>query len=220
VVGIPAGVDASLPLLTCTCCELEDLTADARSAVWKDIVPAFLREAVTGTAPKQCTELRVAWSPAELRVLFQCADTEPLATLTERDAPLYKEEVVEVFFDPIGDLESYFEIEVNPLNAVLDVILRKNRSGYLKDFAWDCEGLRTCARNAPDGWAAELSVPFGALVSEAPRPGARWRVNFCRIDRPRNAERELTAWSPPFRPQFHTPERFGVLEFVAESVTC
>jgi hypothetical protein len=29
-----------------------------------------------------------------------------------------------------------------------------------------------------------------------------------------NAPRELTAWSPTFRPSFHTPERFGVLQYV------
>jgi hypothetical protein len=171
-------------------------------------------DAVTADPPQQATELRVTWSRTELRVLFYCADDDAWATLTERDAPLYKEEVVEVFLDPVGDLESYFEIEVNPLNAVLDVVLRRSRVGYLKNFRWDCEGLRTCVSKTLKGWCAELSVPFASLAANAPQPGARWRANFARIDRAANAERELTAWSPTFRPSFHTPERFGVLHYV------
>jgi len=38
-------------------------------------------------------------------------------------------------------------------------------------------------------------------------------VNFCRIDRPPGVPRELSAWSPTGRANFHTPERFGILEF-------
>jgi hypothetical protein len=82
-----------------------------------------------------------------------------------------------------------------------------------KEFRWECEGLRTVVRRDPRGWSAELSIPFRAIVSEPPRGNARWRANFCRIDRPRDREWELSAWSPTGRPRFHTPERFGVLEF-------
>jgi len=173
----------------------------------------MLREAVTGAAPKQGTSLRIARTDEELRVLFCATDSEAWATHTAHDAPLYEEEVVEVFLDPVGDLESYFEIEVNPLNAVLDVVLRRTRSGYRKDFAWDCEGLRTFVRTTPEGWTAELSIPFRSLVAEPPLVGSKWRANFYRIDRPRGAEWELSAWSPTWRPLFHTPERFGVLRF-------
>jgi hypothetical protein len=60
---------------------------------------------------------------------------------------------VELFLDPVGDLESYFEIEVNPLNAVLDLVLRRTRSGYAKNFAWRCEGLRTAVKRTASGWA-------------------------------------------------------------------
>jgi hypothetical protein len=113
------------------------------------VVPVALRETVGGGVPKQPTELRIAWNSLDLSVFFRCVDVHPWATLQRRDDALYNEEVVEVFLDPVGDLESYFEIEVNPLNAVLDLVLRKNRSGYIKDTGWDCEGLRTDVRTTP-----------------------------------------------------------------------
>ena len=133
--------------------------------------------------------------------------------MTRRKDPLYEEEVLEVFLDPVGDGASYFEIEVNPLNAVLDLVVRRNRSGWLKDFSWKCEGLETAVCRLPDGWAAELAIPFAALGSLQTGAGVEWRANFCRIDRPKGRERELSAWSPTFCGTFHSPGRFGVVEF-------
>lgn len=150
-------------------------------------------------------------------MLFSCEDADPWATLTQRDAQLYTEETVEVFFDPVSDLESYYEIELNPLGTELDIVFRRSRSGYKGDWAWNCVGLRSLARIVTGGWNAELAIPFSS-VSEVPVNRTRWQVNFCRIDRPSrdgSLPRELSAWSPPMRESFHTPERFGVVEFVA-----
>jgi len=157
----------------------------------------------------------MAWSAASWRVRFSCVDSHVWATMTERDAPLYQEEVVEVFFDPFGDLTSYFEIEVNPLNAVCDLVLRRNRSGLKKDFDWNCEGFSSVAWKTENGWGAEFDIPFASVAAEPPKPGAIWRANFLRIDRPPGVERELSAWSATGRAQFHIPERFGFVEFTA-----
>ena len=202
-----------LPLLDCARRKLGALTADPTSAFWRNLAPATLRENLTGAAPQQATEVRVAWAAEELRVLFHAHDTHPWATITQRDGPLWEEEVVEVFLDPVGDGECYFEIEVNPLNTVLDLVLRRNRSGYKKDFAWKCEGFRSATARTADGWAAELAIPFRSLAADPPHPGGRWRANFLRIDRPPGQPRELSAWSPTRRATFHTPKRFGGLRF-------
>ena len=200
-----------LPLLLCVQCDPGPLTTDA----WRNVSAVELRETVSGAEPQQRTTVRAMWDGEELRVLFHAEDTHPWATLTERDAPLWEEEVVEVFLDPVGDLESYFEIEVNPLNAVLDLVLRRNRSGYVKDFAWHCAGLHTAVTKTDAAWTAELAIPFRSLVAAPPAAGDCWRVNFCRIDRLPGVPRELTSWSPAGRANFHTPERFGVLQFTA-----
>ncbi len=180
---------------------------------WPEVPVLELVETVTGLAPQQRTQVRLGWTADELRALFHCEDTRPWATMTERDAPLYEEEVVEVFIDPVGDLENYFEIEVNPLNAVLDLVARRNRSGYAKDFSWQCQRLGTAARIEATSWTAEFAIPFRSLVAAPPQPHARWRANFFRIDRPVETPRELSAWSPTKLGTFHVPERFGVIEF-------
>ncbi|HEX8313051.1 MAG TPA: carbohydrate-binding family 9-like protein, partial [Chthoniobacteraceae bacterium] len=185
----------SLPTIRCERGIFGDIAAGPGFIPWSGIQPVQLLETVTGALPEQATRLRVGWSESELRLLFECDDREPWATLTARDAPLYTEEVVEVFRDPVGDLESYFEIEVNPLNAVCDLVLRRNRSGYAKNFAWNCEGLQTAVRRTTTGWNAELAIPFSEVAGEAPISGTRWRANFFRIDRPPGRERELSSWS-------------------------
>lgn len=203
-----------LPHLECSHRELGALSADPASGCWGEITPVWLKETVTGAEPAQATWFKTAWNDGELRVLFHAEDTDAWATHTAHDAPLYEEEVVEIFLDPIGDLESYFEIEVNPLNAVCDLVLRRSRSGWKKDFDWHCEGLKTVVQKTATTWTAEISIPFASLGPDLPVAGKSWRANFYRIDRPKGAPWELSAWSPTGRPLFHVQERFGFLEFV------
>ena len=202
-----------MPRLVCRRGVLPALTADSASAFWEGGESAIFRDVVSGAAPRQDTRVWAAWDAEEMRVLIRAEDTHISATLTERDAPLYTEEVIEVFLDPVGDGACYFEIEVNPLNAVLDLVLRRNRSGCKKDFAWQCENLRTCVRREAAAWSAELAIPFRSLAATPPQVGEKWRGNFTRIDRPPGVPRELTTWSPTGFANFHVPERFGVIEF-------
>ncbi|MEI7957498.1 MAG: carbohydrate-binding family 9-like protein [Verrucomicrobiota bacterium] len=199
-----------LPVLCCPKRQFGPVAADPQAAPWAGLAPIVLRETGSGGKPQQATWFKTAWSAQELRVLFWIEDNDVWATLTERDALLFEEEVVEVFLDPVGDLERYFEFEVNPLNAVLDLVLRREGEGYLKDFKWQCDGLQTAVRRGPVGWCAELSIPFASMGAA---PQGSWRANFHRIDRPQGVPMELSAWSPTGRQQFHVPARFGVLEF-------
>ena len=126
-------------------------------------------------------------------------DARPWSTLTQRDAPLWTEEVVEVFIDPVGDLEGYFEIEINPAGTVVDVVLRRVASGWRKDFGWHVDGLRSHARLTATGWAAELAIPFEALARTGSAAGnvlaGRISCESTVPDGP-GTEAELSAWSP------------------------
>lgn len=147
---------------------------------------------------------------------MHASDTHIWATHTQRDAPLYDEEVMEVFLTPWeeeGEPRRYFEIEVNPLNTVLDLALRRTPDGFERDFAWSCKGLRTAVKIEEGAWTAEFSIPF-ASVDALPLQ-RYWRANFFRIDRPKDKPRELSAWSPTYDVTFHRPDRFGRLEFVS-----
>ena len=204
-------LSGDLPILRCPKRSLGPVSANPQSTHWLDLPPIPLCENVSGDVPSQATWFKVAWNEEELRVLFWIEDTYVWYTMTERNSHIYEEEVVEVFLDPGGKLESYYEFEVNPVNTVLDLVIRRSGENYEPDFNWHCQGLRTATQRTPQGWCAEFSFPFASLGG---KPNNRWRANFYRIDRPDRVEEVLSAWSPTGKPKFHVPERFGVLEFV------
>ncbi len=175
-----------------------------------------LRENTTGEASAQRTSLRAWWDASMWHLSFECEDANPWANIAERDGQLWTEEVVEVFFDPLGDLDAYFEIEVSPRNTVCDLILRRTRSGWRRNFGWHCVGLQTSVAINPGGWSAELHIPFAAVTNDQVCAGTSWRANFFRIDRPGGpgSHPDLSAWSPTLGPTFHRPEFFGTIEFV------
>ena len=203
-----------LPRLECLHKNPQALCAVSSGGIWSGIDPVYLKETATGSEPKQSTWFKAVWDDRELRVLFHAVDNDAWATHSGHDEPLYEEEVVEIFIDPAGDLENYFEIEVNPLNAVCDLVLRRTPGGFRKDFAWHCKGLRTAVNKTGESWTVEMSIPFRSLGSGSPVAGKPWRANFYRIDRPKNAAWELSAWSPTGLPNFHVQERFGFIDFV------
>jgi hypothetical protein len=208
---VKATPEKRVPAIICPHTEAWDgASLDGLSACWSTASRVFLTDNVSGRPPVWGTEVRVGWHREELQVLFICQDPDPSATMTKRDDPLWEEDVVEIFIDPFGDLDCYFEFEVNPLNTVLDVFIRRLRGGLRKDFRWDCEGLRTATGLLAYGWVAGFAIPFGSF-GECNL--SQWRINLCRIERPKGQPRELSAWSPSFAGTFHLPERFGMLTF-------
>src|SRR6266446_3291145 len=185
---------------------------DALCATWAECASLSLVDCVTGRKAGWGTEVRIGWEDNAIHGLFRCQDPHPWATKTKRDDSLWEEEIVEILLDPFGDGISYFEIEINPLNTVTDLYVRRTRTGLRKEFAWNCEGLATASGVLPYGWAAAFRIPFRALGDCHPASFLGWRANFARIDR-QNSERELTAWSPTFVKSFHVPGRFGMLRF-------
>jgi hypothetical protein len=203
-----------LPEMLCPETDRWDLCSlDALNGVWANCARISLRENLSGRPPKWGTEVRLGWSGDVLHGLYQCQDPNPWATKTTRDDSLWEEEVVEIFLDPFGDSLCYFEIEINPLNTVTDLIIRRIRNGLRKEFNWKCEGLVTACGTLAYGWVAAFQIPFASLGDCHPTRSSVWRVNFSRIDRPKDQPLELSAWSPTLGQSFHVPRRFGVLRF-------
>ena len=177
--------------------------------------------------PRFPTEARLCWDETHLYVAFSCRDTDIWGTYTQRDEPLFDEEVVEIFLCPSGNLAHYFEFEVSPRNTVFDAKVfnpEGDRRTMLVDREWNAAGLRTAVRVAGTlaqrddhdlGWIAELAIPFADLgLSGPPAPNEQWRMNLYRIER--GEVEEFSAWSPTLKspPDFHVPSRFGTLVFV------
>jgi Carbohydrate-binding family 9 len=182
-------------------------------------LPALkLVDARTGQPPRLATALRIGRRGDALCVRFDARDdgTGVVATHRERDAPLWEEDVCEVFLAPEEDSpRRYFEFEVNPLGTLFDARVDSPelaRASMRVDTSWDCPGLSARVTVRPGRWSAALTIPLAALC-DGPIP-AIWRANFYRIDRGASEQPdEFSAWSPTLADpaDFHVPERFGIL---------
>ena len=197
-------------------------------AAWMAAEPASAFTLSEGSGPPRFpTEARLCWDETHLYVAFSCRDTDIWGTYTQRDEPLFDEEVVEIFLCPSGNLAHYFEFEVSPRNTVFDANVfnpEGDRRTMLVDREWNAAGLRTAVRVAGTlaqrddhdlGWIAELAIPFADLgLPGPPAADAQWRMNLYRIER--GEVEEFSAWSPTLKspPDFHVPSRFGTLVFV------
>lgn len=219
---------AELPTYLCRYLESPiEIDSPTPDAAW-DIAPvAHLVDVRDGANPEQETTVRALWSKEYLYVRFDCEDSDIWGTFTERDSLICREEVVEVFINPSGDEEVYYEFEVSPRNTVFDLlVLNPGDSSSMKLLKdWDCAGLRTVVNARGDlergstsdqGWQVIVAIPFSEMITAANRPpkaGDRWRWNLYRIDRSLEGN-EHSAWSPTGAVDFHQPSRFGTLEFV------
>lgn len=184
--------------------------------------PVRLRRATDAAPPRLATSVAVWFDDGHLNILFSAGDDHVQATHLVHDAPLYEEDVVEVFLAP-DDLTRYFELEVNPRGTIFDARIESpdgTRATMRVDRDWTCEGLIVPVRTVTEsnGYATVdtlFRIPFASLGCETPREGETWRANFFRIDRhPRHGD-ELSAWQPTLKtpPDFHVPAAFGVLQF-------
>jgi hypothetical protein len=118
------------------------------------------------------------------------------ATLTARDSVIFQDNDFEVFIDPDGDTHAYYELEINALGTVWDLMLIKPyRDGGPAIHAWDIAGLQSGVDvrgtlNRPGdndaGWSVEIAMPWNILREAAParkppQPGDHWRMNFSRV---------------------------------------
>jgi Amidohydrolase/Carbohydrate family 9 binding domain-like len=199
-----------------------ELNGDLDRTIWQTATPVRLESrALDGAAqPELSTTLRALWSPRFLYLRFDCPFTkltvfQPALAgqkrfdLKKEGVSLWDRDVVEAFLAPdMRRPTSYGEFEVAPTNERLDVMVTPEG----KNFGWKSQfASGTHLDQKAKVWTCELRIPLSALGATAPTAGTRWRANFYRSDR---AHRAGLAWNPTLTGTFHTPARFGVLEFV------
>jgi len=197
---------------------------DLHKAPWTQLAPIWLAPSHGRAAPHgfQSTALRVCHDGERLYLAFDCEDSAIVASHTGRNAPIYQEDVVEAFLAPGADPRHYFELEQSPRNAWFEARVENpdgRRDTMRVDRDWVCAGFEHAVQmlgrrdEGGESWSAEWAIPFASLGVAAPRAGDRWRANFYRVDQAHGGE--YSAWSPTLAdpPDFHLPDRFGVLAF-------
>lgn len=179
-------------------------TNPAEKVSWTDAERLILRAWPEGDMDTQTTAL-VRHSANTVEVRFECIDDFISTPLAGHDRNLYKGDVVEIFIDPLGDGKRMVELQVNPNNDVLDLLLTYSdgyqlteagrltedsvKSHFLSDRQFNIADLRTSAAAYPGGYWVEIHIPTDALQRAAGAPSinlTNMRWNIVRLDHRRD----------------------------------
>ncbi len=191
--------------------------------------------------PRFRTRVKMLWDDRRLYIGAELEEPHVQASYTRRDSPIFHEDNdFEVFLSPDGSNHNYAELEMNALNTVWDLRLKKPyRDGGRAEDAWDIPGLQTAVhvrgtlnnpRDHDRGWTIEIAIPWeivGALdgrPSRPPRDGEQWRLNFSRVEwrfdivagryvRRTDRREDNWVWSPQGVVDMHRPETWGYVQF-------
>lgn len=197
-------------------------------AAWRTAEPVPFYVPVSLKKPTTATDARMTWDDTYLYVGFDVQDEDIVATFTERDAPVWEEDVVEVFIRPDPERSDYYEINFSPTGVIYDSwIVRRGARSHRTWSAWNAEGIRvaTTIRGTPNDWTqrdegytVEIAIPFSELPSlegRTPSVGDVWTFNLARYDYSVYLDegRELSASSPLSAVSFHRHEEWRRMIF-------
>ena len=145
--------------------------------------------------PLHRTRVKMLWDEKNLYIFAELEEPHVWGYFDEHDVIVFNENDFEVFIDPDGDAQNYFEIEINANNTVFDLFMPKPyRDGGIPLISWNAPGLKTAiavdgTRNNPDDtdkkWTVEMAIPFSALQlgtgNQKPVDNQVWRINFSRV---------------------------------------
>lgn len=189
--------------------------------------------------PRLRTRAKLLWDDNFLYVAAELEEPHVWATLTNHDSVIFRDPDFEVFIDPKGETEPYYEFEMNALNTTWDLLLDKPyMDGGKPHNEWEIPGVKTAVNvrgtiNNPSdtdqGWTVELAFPWKVLSEHARHPGPpneaeQWRIDFSRVEWQTTIENgsyhkvpgqseDNWVWSPADVVDMHRPEMWGLLQF-------
>lgn len=147
--------------------------------------------------PRYDTRAKMLWDDDHLYIYARLEEPDIWGNLTKRDTIIYFNNDFEVFLDPSGKGVNYFEIEINALGTVWDLLLTKpyrvggkainNWNPDKLRFAVYSEGTLNDPSDTDSFWSVEMAIPMKALLEPKiiprilPAEGEQWRINFSRV---------------------------------------
>ena len=191
--------------------------------------------------PRFRTRVKMLWDDDYLYIGAELEEPHVQGTFTKPDSYIFHEDNdFEVFINPDGNNHNYAELEMNALNTVWDLRLKKPyRDGGKAEDDWNIPGLKTAVhvngtinnpRDIDKGWTIEIAIPWqitdalNGKPARPPRDGEQWRINFSRVQwrfdivdgkyvRRKDRKEDNWVWSPQEAVDMHRPERWGYVQF-------
>jgi hypothetical protein len=189
--------------------------------------------------PRFETRAKMLWDDSYFYIAALLEEPHVWGTLKKHDSVIFQDNDFEIFIDPDGDNQEYYEIELNALNTEWDLFLKKPYRDHGPAInTWEIPGLKTAVhvtgtlndpRDTDTSWSVEVAIPWSALAEFAhrpapPRDGDQWRVNFSRVEwrhevvdgryqKVPKAREDNWVWSPQGVVDMHRPEHWGYVQF-------
>jgi len=184
---------------------------------------------LTDGEPEQ-TVVKMLWDDTFLYVAYMCADKHIWAEYYDTNATTYKDDCVEMFWNPYPEAGlSYNMFEINCIGNLLSVyndrkesIDGRSRRIMVPHIAQSIQGTVNDDSDTDTGWIIEMAVRFSDYPELSknmpPNPGDFWRVGLNRCGGKTNPQH--SQWSPSQtpKPNFHVPEDFGKIVFSSDPV--
>jgi len=213
---------------------------------WKRaLVIADFEDIEGGDKPKPTfnTEVKMTWDAQYLYIGAVLEEPHLWGTLKKYDDIIYRDHDFEVFLDPTGDGEQYFEIEINVLGTLMDLYMNKPyKKGGTFDLGWNATGIITAVHasgtinnnsDIDSSWTVEMAIPFSAISklnrAAVPSTTKPWRINFSRVqwtlepdgisyhkklkENKKPISEHNWVWSPTGIIDMHVPVKWGYLYF-------
>lgn len=197
-------------------------------------------EGIQKPRPRFETRAKMAWDDKYFYVAAILKEPHVWASLTEHDQIVYHDNDFEIFIDPDGDAAEYYEIEINALGTIFDLLLVKTYiDGGPALHDWNATGMQSAihingtlndSTDIDQSWSVEFAIPWTLLKQYAHRPsppqhGDVWRINFSRVqwqhqiingkyERVPDTPENNWVWSPQGVINMHLPQHWGYVEFI------
>ena len=126
------------------------------------------------SATPDAADVRLAWDGKGVYLAFKSRAGAP-----KMDGSLSQNDSFEVFFSQGLGKEMFNQILFDATGTEAFLRQRLLPIPQPKDMQWNAPGHVYRAKVSPDGWSAELFVPFSAFEDGVvPKPGDDWNFNF------------------------------------------
>lgn len=181
---------------------------------WQNLVQ------VGGRKSPYLTRAKILYSATGTYFFVECEDKIINCTYKQNLAPLFQEDVVEIFLQPNASQPIYFEYEISPLGFELPLLIVNNQGQFKGWQPWSNSSKiikQTKIIDTDKGkfWTLEIFIPFSFLTglsNNPPKSGDIWKGNINRIDYDR-LPRAKWALFPKVKGKFHDYRHFGIFSF-------
>ncbi|MBM4086081.1 MAG: hypothetical protein FJ272_14950, partial [Planctomycetes bacterium] len=176
-----------------------------------------LKELETGRPPHFGTSFRLAWADDALYLGILCKDRDTkslrIGAKEHGDTNIWSGDAVEILLETQS--HCYYQIAISPAGAVVDLDRKQGLN-----ILWS-SGAEVASHIGDDFWSLEVRIPaagdmageldpLNGVAGRKPHTTYPWFFNVCR-QRAGDQGKELSAFSPTGKPNFHDPMKFAEL---------